>query len=366
MLSIFQRFVLPGLVFQGIVIGGGYATGRELVEFFMKNGPLDGLKGMLVAALIWSAVMSISFELCRSLGRFDYKSFFRALIGPYWIVYEILYVAILILSLAVIGAATGEIIHDMFGVGVTAGTAVLLVAIAVLVFLGSRAIERFMGLWSLALYAAYASLVVVAFRRFGFNISTELSVVDANQGGSWFIDGVRYAGYNISVVPAVFFCLRHMRRRSEAVAAGFLAGFIAIFPGMLLYLALLADYPSITVASVPSSQLLDLLGVPLLTIVFECVLIGTFVQTGLGLIHTVNERIAATMAEHGKRLTRILRPLIAAVLLLTALLLASEVGLVNLIAHGYGMITYGFIAVFVIPVLTIGLMKVVRNSGARR
>ena len=42
-----QRILIPGLVFQGIVIGGGYSTGRELVEFFLTSGPLGALLGML-------------------------------------------------------------------------------------------------------------------------------------------------------------------------------------------------------------------------------------------------------------------------------------------------------------------------------
>ena len=37
--SRFQRFVLPGLAFKAVVIGGGYATGRELAEFFLPAGP---------------------------------------------------------------------------------------------------------------------------------------------------------------------------------------------------------------------------------------------------------------------------------------------------------------------------------------
>src|SRR3546814_9756440 len=35
----FQRYLLPGFVFQAAVIAGGYATGRELVEFFLPAGP---------------------------------------------------------------------------------------------------------------------------------------------------------------------------------------------------------------------------------------------------------------------------------------------------------------------------------------
>ncbi|MES2772187.1 MAG: type II secretion system protein, partial [Pseudomonadota bacterium] len=31
----FQRFLLPGFAFKAVVIGGGYATGRELAEYFL-------------------------------------------------------------------------------------------------------------------------------------------------------------------------------------------------------------------------------------------------------------------------------------------------------------------------------------------
>ena len=42
----FRTYLMPGFIFQSIVVGGGYGTGRELVEFFMIEGPLGGLMGM--------------------------------------------------------------------------------------------------------------------------------------------------------------------------------------------------------------------------------------------------------------------------------------------------------------------------------
>ena len=60
--SIFNRYLLPGFVFQGVVIGGGYATGRELVEFFLPHGPIGGLLAMLVSAIVWSLVIAIYFK----------------------------------------------------------------------------------------------------------------------------------------------------------------------------------------------------------------------------------------------------------------------------------------------------------------
>ena len=53
MLSFCKKYLLPGFVFQSIVIGGGYGTGRELVEFFLTEGPAGGYLGMLVATVVW-------------------------------------------------------------------------------------------------------------------------------------------------------------------------------------------------------------------------------------------------------------------------------------------------------------------------
>ena len=41
----FQKYFVPGIVFQSCVIAGGYGTGRELVEYFMGYGPKGGLLG---------------------------------------------------------------------------------------------------------------------------------------------------------------------------------------------------------------------------------------------------------------------------------------------------------------------------------
>ena len=66
---------------EPIVIGGGYGTGRELVEFFLSKGPVDGYLGMLLTTVIWSVILAVTFELARTLRRYDYRSFLRELLG---------------------------------------------------------------------------------------------------------------------------------------------------------------------------------------------------------------------------------------------------------------------------------------------
>ena len=85
----FRRYLLPGFVFESAVIAGGYATGRELVEFFLPAGPWGGVLGMIVSMLFWSAVLMVSFELARMAKAYDYRSFFKLLLGRGWFLFEI-------------------------------------------------------------------------------------------------------------------------------------------------------------------------------------------------------------------------------------------------------------------------------------
>ena len=126
---------------------------------------------------------------------------------------------------------------------------------------------------------------------------------------------------------------------------------------------MMSQYPEIGQSPIPSTELLASIASPWFSVVFQLVLLGTLVQTGVGLIHGVNERIAATLHDRGVELPRWARPAVATAMLLVALLLASRFGLVNLIANGYGLLTFGFIAVFVLPVLTIGVYKIIHTSN---
>jgi len=55
--SFFSKYLLPGFVFQSVIIGGGYGTARELVEYFLMFGPVGGLLGMLlITTIVWSVL----------------------------------------------------------------------------------------------------------------------------------------------------------------------------------------------------------------------------------------------------------------------------------------------------------------------
>jgi len=115
MTSAMRRYLLPGFMFQSVVIAGGYGTGRELVEYFLSHGPLGGLLAMAVSTVVWSVVCVAAYEFARTFKTFEYRSFFQRLLGPAWFLFEILYVTMMMLVLAVIAASAGEILYATFG-----------------------------------------------------------------------------------------------------------------------------------------------------------------------------------------------------------------------------------------------------------
>ena len=164
-----------------------------------------------------------------------------------------------------------------------------------------------------------------------------------------------YAGYNLTA-PFVLATLRLHQTRREAFIAGALTGPLVMIPGLLFFLATVGQYPQIMDAVVPANDLLEILGSRGFQIGFQVVLFGTLVETGAGMIHAFNERISGLKADEDKQLPAWVRPAVA-IGLLTIATFVSQYGLIDLIAKGYGTLTWGFIIVYVIPVLTVGVWK---------
>ena len=184
----FRRCLLPGFVFEAAVIGGGYATGRELVEFFLPAGPRGGLLGMAVSMLVWSAVLAVSFELARRARAYDYRSFLKLLLGRGWFLFEVAYLLLIVLILAVMGAAAGEIVHSLFGLPKLVGSLLMIAGVALVLFYSNAAIERFLSLTVGYLYLVY--IVFVAWSLVSFGDRIEAALQAQPFGGRWFMAGL--------------------------------------------------------------------------------------------------------------------------------------------------------------------------------
>jgi uncharacterized membrane protein YkvI len=361
--SFFQRFLLPGFAFKGVVIGGGYATGRELAEFFLPHGPLGGVFAIIVAMLVWSVVCVFTFLLARAWQAFDYRSFFRVLLGPLWFLFEIVYIPFLVLLLAVFGAAAGEIGRATFGMPMFVGALAFVAATAAVTTFGNTSVERLFKYMTIFLYGVYAIFGVLALSSFG---NASLANLTAEPlGNGWPLGGLTYGGYNLIGAVAILPLLRHFTSSKDAIVAGALAGPLAIWPAFVFFFCMIAFYSTIGGETLPSDFLLRQLDLPIFHLVFQVMIFVALLESGVGIVHGFNERIAGVyQSSRGKVLSTTARLVIGVGILLVSVFIADRIGLVALIAQGYRALAVALLLVFVLPLFTIGAWRlfIVRNA----
>jgi uncharacterized membrane protein YkvI len=352
----FQRLLLPGFAFKAVVIGGGYATGRELAEFFLPSGPRGALAGMALAMAIWSAVCVVTFLLARSAQLLDYRAFFNQLLGPLAFLFELSYFPYVVLILAVFGAAAGSLGAAIFGWREIYGTFCLMVGIAVFTAFGNTAVERLFKWVSIFLYIVYGIFLVLGLTRFGSAIPEHFAMPAL--AGGWAVGGLTYAAYNITGAVIILPVVRHMRSDRDAIVAGLLAGPLAMLPATIFLICMCPFYPQILHETLPSDFMLKQMHFEAFHVAFELMIFAALLECGTGSVHAVNERVAAGYRRRsGGELPATARFVIAGVLLAVSIFLAARFGLVTLIASGYRMLAYAMLAIYVVPLMTLGVWQ---------
>ncbi len=355
MSSWLKAWILPGAVFQTIIVGGGYGTGREVVEFISRFGPAGGIAAAVVIGLLMGLVLGLTFDLALKYQIRDYRSFFKMLLGRFWATYEVVFVISLVLVLAVTGSAAGLVLHDSLGVPVFIGIAIMILVIVVLNYLGRQWVEKTLAVWGLLMSLVLICYAVTTFMGRGDAIATSFAASEIQP--RWWVSGVQFFLYNIFVAPAALYATDHIYTRRQAWGAGFVAGFLGVLPAFVFHLTFMAEYPAILEQPLPTYWMLQQLGISALLIVYVVLLFGTIVQTGVGVLQGINERLDYWWRERtGHALSPRVHSSVAGLTVILSLL-AANIGIVALVAKGYGSLAWFSLGIFVVPVLTLGVRK---------
>ena len=359
-LRLARIYLLPGAVLQSVIVGGGYGTGREVVEYFSHFGSVGGVLAILTASLSIAIVFALSLEISRVFQVFDYRNFFKILLGRFWFLYEILAGMLFMLVIAVIASAAGQILETEVGIPAFMGIVVMLFAVVFLTFYGRDLIVMVLAYWSIFLYAIFTIYLISVFIFFGDAFSG-FSSEEAIKPG-WLVSGLQYSFYNVTAIPIILYAARGIKTRQEAILAGVIGSAIAIVPALMLHVSFVTQFPSILDANLPIYDVFVKLDLGWLKFLYLIVLFGTFIETGAGNIQGFVERLDNWWIERtGNGLSRGLHAVIAGVVVSLAGTLA-QVGIVSLIADGYGTLAWGFMVVYIIPLLTVGVWRIVKSS----
>ena len=371
----YAKYILPGVLLQSVLIGGGYATGREIYSYGAKFGAMGWISGLTIG-IGFALFAFLTFEICRIYKVYDYKNYIRQVIGPLWPVMDILTVLIAIVLIAVMAAATGSIFEQV-GLPNILGSVVIVFLCGLLNFKGSKVIEKFESVGTVLLYGGYILFTIIVLVKKGGNIPQVFAAMDTSAvGGSVTLPlciwtGILYVAYNINAIPVGMFSLTRQTKRKETLVSGIIAGLLMVIPWFLSYFAMMCFYGDTSIVgadvATPWMEMIKAVnGGPVLLGLFSLVMGWTLVETATGCIHMIIDRFDVALAERGNaKMSDRKRGLITVATLIAALLL-SRIGVVTLIEKGYSYLSYGFILFYLLPTLIIGGYKILRHKEKKQ
>jgi uncharacterized membrane protein YkvI len=93
-------------------------------------------------------------------------------------------------------------------------------------------------------------------------------------------------------------------------------------------------------------------------VLFQLMVFFALLECSVGFMQAFNARIDVYNLRRGRITPRLVHLVVPAVLTFGSVFIASTVGLVALISQGYRAMAYVVLAIFILPLFTLGLVKI--------
>jgi uncharacterized membrane protein YkvI len=240
-------------VYASCIIGAGFASGQEIMQFFVLFGQ-KGLWGVGLAAVFFSLFGMLIMALAVKLKTSNYQSIYFFLLGKHLArLMDALSIFMLPGSLVVMLAASGAIWAEQFGFSVWLGSTLAALITCLVITKGLH------GIIAINLILVPLKIIVIILIALGaiyyrngslFQFTVAPSAL-STPAGNWVWSSVLYVSYNLVLALAVLSSLGRIIPLGAGMAGGFVGGMALGVTAALITVAELTFYPEIAAAEVP-------------------------------------------------------------------------------------------------------------------
>ncbi len=369
-----KKSVLPAAVgvaavWFGSHAGGGFATGRQEVEFFVQFGWHALWIGML-SMLIMGIAIYFGLELARIHNAYDYRSLFKRLYHPFDKVFvnlwDVLYLYATLLGSAVAIAGASDLLRQ--SLHVPYGIAVIVIGLILLLFtiFGSGLVRNASTAMSVFLISA---LLIVTILGIKFGASNLTKVVSQGRTTAGFAKilwmAILYGSFQSVLIAPIVSVSETLKTRKNSFLTALYGMIVNGTMLLLVSIMLLSFFPAVVKENLPVYFVTTLLGHKWLFALYSLILFFALLSTGVGLIFGAVKRFETVWIKESRvfRSLRIKRITIC----LSCLLAAAGIslfGLTAVVAKGYGSLGIAAVFLNIIPLLFIAPIKVRKARAA--
>lgn len=334
----------------GVIVGAGFATGQEMLQFFSRFG-LMGIAGMLLATALFIIFGFIIMDLGRKLKAKSHLEIIRYTGGKFLGFFmDILISFFLFGALTAMIAGTGALFREQLNLPSLAGNLIMCVITAVTVMTGIKGIVN-----SISIIVPLLLLSVIGISLYSvFNPPPGFVPHYGDGAGNglitgWLMSSVLYVSYNTLISVSILGPLGMNARSAKAVKYGSILGGIGLgLAALMIHLALTVNYSQIGSLEVPMIYIAGRIS-PAVRSIYAVILVSEIFTTAVGSLYGFVSRIKDIkkigIGENSLILISV-----------SAALLASQLGFSNLVKYLYPLVGYGG-TVFLLSLLYAKLRK---------
>ena len=293
------------------LIGSGFATGQEILQYFTSYG-YWGIFGTGLLVLVLISYVCVEFFLVGRKHGFDKPSrifyyYCGRYLGTFFDWFSILFV---FLSFTVMVSGAGAVFEEHYGLSKHIGGVALAVVVGLTAWFGLSSLVDVIGKIGPVIVVIAIALGIVGIVRSSHGVGEgvlmlpSLDVVQASN--NWFMSGLSYVGFCMLWLAAFLTALgRTTRSNREAASGGVLGGTLFSVACIVVGLGLLANIEFVAGTEIPMLVLANEIS-PVLASGFSLIILAGIFTTAVPLLWTVSQRFFADGTPGFKRLTVVL------------------------------------------------------------
>lgn len=239
------------IAYLGAVIGAGFASGQEIVQFFVNYGS-RGLDGGIIAGVLFALSGALLLNTAHNHSISNYQNLLEYLFGRSWgRVVDLMLAAFLFLGISTMIAASGAIFSEHLYLSKYLGIMVAYFLIVLMLGAGKKGLIRSYNL--LVPVKLILLLGITAYAAFCLNGNESIytNTIKTYTPGNWATASILYVAYNFALAMVVLTEYQPLTTRRQAVGGAIWGGLLLGFLVVIYYMAMAKFLPEVTWYEVP-------------------------------------------------------------------------------------------------------------------
>ncbi|WP_017755156.1 YkvI family membrane protein [Calidifontibacillus oryziterrae] len=343
--------------FIGLIIGAGFASGQEILQFFTSFGWL-GIAGTVVATLLFGFLAMNLAQLGCRLQTKSHKEVVYHICGKYLgVVVDFIITFFLFGVTVVMMAGSGAIFEQQFGLPGSVGNIIMAALVIATVCLNVHRVISIIGIVTPFLLVAVIIITTYSFFTMDMSMSElkQISQAESAAASNWALGAFLYVSYNLAAGAAMLTVMGGTVKDEKAAGMGGILGGLGLgLLILLINLGMLVKLDQLQGIDMPTLFLANEIS-PILAGFMSIILLGMIFNTAVGMLYAFSARFVSPSQPKFK-VTAIGSGILA--------FIASFVGFIQLVGTVYPVMGYlGFTIIAAIVVAWIRMQKNKNNHS---